>query len=39
MEGVAKSSHTIDMSTFKSGIYFLRISNLVGIENIKIIKS
>jgi hypothetical protein len=34
----AKTVHTIDMSPFKSGVYFLKISNTFGIENLKIIK-
>jgi beta-glucanase (GH16 family) len=38
LEDVVKSSHTIDMSSFKSGIYFLKINNSVGIETMKIIK-
>jgi hypothetical protein len=37
-EKEVKSSHTIDMSTFKSGVYFLKISNSLGIENRRIIK-
>jgi len=38
IENVVKSVHTIDMSPFKSGIYFLKINNSLGIENMKIIK-
>jgi beta-glucanase (GH16 family) len=38
LEDVVKSNHTIDMSSFKSGIYFLKINNSVGIETMKIIK-
>jgi hypothetical protein len=38
LEDVVKSSHTIDMSPFKSGIYFLKVNNSLGIQNIKIIK-
>jgi Secretion system C-terminal sorting domain len=34
----AKSSHKIDMSAFKSGMYFLKIDNSFGIQNLKIIK-
>lgn len=33
-----KSSHKMDMSSLKSGIYFLKIDNSFGIQNIKIIK-
>jgi len=39
LEDVVKSTHTIDMSAFKSGIYFLKINNSLGIENLKIIKN
>ena len=39
LEEVVKSAHTIDMSAFKSGIYFLKINNTFGIQNIKIIKN
>ncbi|WP_227873958.1 glycosyl hydrolase [Flavobacterium nackdongense] len=39
LEDVVKSTHTIDMSSFKSGIYFLKINNSLGIENLKIIKN
>jgi beta-glucanase (GH16 family) len=38
LEDVVKSTHTIDMSSFKSGIYFLKINNSLGTENMKIIK-
>ena len=38
IEKVVPSSHTIDMSAFKSGMYFLKIDNSFGIQNIKIIK-
>ncbi|WP_309642091.1 family 16 glycosylhydrolase [Flavobacterium sp.] len=38
VEDIVKSNHTIDMSSFKSGIYFLKIKNSDGIQNIKIIK-
>jgi beta-glucanase (GH16 family) len=38
IEKVVPSSHTIDMSAFKSGMYFLKIENSFGIQNIKIIK-
>jgi beta-glucanase (GH16 family) len=38
IEDVVSSSHTIDMSHFKSGIYFLKVKNEHGIQNLKIIK-
>ena len=38
IEKVVPSSHKIDMSAFKSGIYFLKINNSFGIQNLKIIK-
>lgn len=38
MEDVVKSSHDLDMSNFKSGIYFLKVKNSNGTQNIKIIK-
>jgi beta-glucanase (GH16 family) len=38
LEDVVKSTHTIDMSAFKSGTYFLKINNSLGSENMKIIK-
>jgi hypothetical protein len=37
-EDVVKSSHTLDMSPFKSGIYFLKVKNSHGIQNFKISK-
>lgn len=37
-EDVVKASHIIDMSTFNSGIYFLRVKNSHGTQNVKIIK-
>ena len=37
-EDVVKSNHNIDMSAFKSGIYFLKVKNSYGIQNVKIIK-
>jgi endo-1,3(4)-beta-glucanase len=39
LEDVVKSTHTIDMSALKSGIYFLKINNSLGVENLKIIKN
>ena len=38
IEEMVRSSHKIDMSAFKSGIYFLKINNSFGIQNLKIIK-
>lgn len=38
IEEVVKTSHNIDMSNFKSGIYFLKVKNSHGIQNVKIIK-
>jgi beta-glucanase (GH16 family) len=38
VEDVVKSSHTLDMSAFKSGIYFLKVDNSHGIQNLKILK-
>lgn len=38
IEKVVSSSHKIDMSAFKSGIYFLKINNFFGIQNLKIVK-
>ncbi|KAB1154842.1 family 16 glycosylhydrolase [Flavobacterium luteum] len=37
-EATVKSSHDLDMSAFKSGIYFLKVKNSFGIQNLKIIK-
>ena len=38
VDETVKSSHTLDMSTFESGIYFLKVNNSHGIQNIKIMK-
>jgi beta-glucanase (GH16 family) len=38
IEEEVKSSHNLDMSALKSGIYFLRVKNSNGIQNVKIIK-
>lgn len=38
LEDEVKSVHNIDMSTFKSGIYFLKVTNAHGVQNFKIIK-
>ncbi len=37
-EEVVKASNSIDMSAYKTGIYFLKVENSYGTENIKIIK-
>ena len=37
-EAVVKSNYNIDMSVYKSGIYFLKVKNSQGSETIKIIK-
>ncbi|HLF50876.1 family 16 glycosylhydrolase [Flavobacterium sp.] len=38
LKSVVTSSHNLDMSSYKSGIYFLRVENSHGIQNLKIIK-
>lgn len=38
VEDVVKSSHNLDMSAYLSGVYFLRVKNSHGIQNLKIIK-
>lgn len=38
LEDVVNVSHSLDMSAFKTGIYFLNVKNSKGIQNIKIIK-
>ena len=38
VDDVVKSSHNLDMSKFKSGIYFLKVKNSHGTQNVKIIK-
>jgi beta-glucanase (GH16 family) len=38
VQKVVKSSYQLDMSTFKSGVYFLKVKNAYGMQNIKIIK-
>ncbi|MGO4816800.1 family 16 glycosylhydrolase [Flavobacterium sp. W22_SRS_FP1] len=37
-EDEVKSFHTIDMSAFKTGLYFLRVKNSLGTQNFKISK-
>jgi beta-glucanase (GH16 family) len=37
-EDVVNSDHTLDMSSFNSGIYFLRVENSQGIKNLKVVK-
>ena len=38
LQEVVKSSHNVDMSAFKSGMYFLKVKNSKGVQNMKIIK-
>ncbi len=38
IEEEVQADHKIDMSAFKSGIYFLKIENAHGIQNLKVIK-
>ncbi len=38
VQEVVKSSHNLDMSVFKSGIYFLKVKNSHGVQNMKIVK-
>ena len=38
LEEVVKSSHTLDMSAYKTGVYLLNVENSYGIQNVKIIK-
>ena len=38
IEDTVKPTYEIDMSNYKSGIYFLRVNNSYGVQNIKIIK-
>ena len=35
---IVNSNDTIDMSSLKPGIYFLRVENAYGIKNLKIVK-
>jgi len=37
-EDIVQPTHAIDMSNFKSGIYFLKVKNSFGIQNLKIVK-
>lgn len=37
-EGVVSASTSLDMSAFKTGVYFLKVENSYGTENVKIIK-
>jgi hypothetical protein len=39
IEDTVSSSHNIDMSAFKTGIYFLKVENTFGTQNLKIIKN
>jgi endo-1,3(4)-beta-glucanase len=38
VEDVVKSSHTLDMSSYKTGVYFLKVENTYGTQTVKIIK-
>jgi endo-1,3(4)-beta-glucanase len=38
LEEVVKSSHTLNMSAFKTGVYLLKVENSHGVQNVKIIK-
>jgi endoglucanase Acf2 len=38
LDATVPSNYSLDMSTFKTGIYFLRIENTYGVEHQKIIK-
>lgn len=38
VEEVVKASNTVDMSAYKTGVYFLKVENSYGTENVKIIK-
>lgn len=38
LEEAVKSTHTIDMSAYKTGVYLLRVENSHGVQNIKIVK-
>jgi endo-1,3(4)-beta-glucanase len=38
LEEDVKSSHTLNMSAFKTGVYLLRVENSHGVQNVKIIK-
>ena len=39
LENVVSSSHNLDMSAFKAGVYFLKVENVYGVQNLKIIKN
>jgi len=39
VENVVPSSYKLDMNAYKTGIYFLRIENKYGIQNVKVIKN
>jgi hypothetical protein len=38
LDATVPSHYNLDMSTFKTGIYFLRVENMYGVEHQKIIK-
>jgi hypothetical protein len=39
LEDTVSASHILDMNAFKTGIYFLRVENSYGTQNLKIIKN
>ena len=39
VQDTVPAAHNIDMSAFKTGIYFLRVENTFGTQNLKIIKN
>lgn len=38
VEDVVSASNTLDMSSYKAGVYFMKVENTHGIQNVKIIK-
>lgn len=38
VEDVVKASSTLDMSSFKAGVYLLKVENTHGVQNVKIVK-
>jgi endoglucanase Acf2 len=38
-DGLVQSSYNLDMSVFPAGIYFIRVENKHGIQNVKVIKN
>jgi hypothetical protein len=39
LEETVSASHILNMNTFKTGVYFLRVENNYGTQNLKIIKN